>query len=70
YQKAPEGSEEEIKALQSYHNALQHINYFDGTIDLIGEFLFGTTEKALSVMKAVRPAGQHVVYDWSRYTRM
>ncbi|KAI3950256.1 hypothetical protein MKW98_029444 [Papaver atlanticum] len=30
-------------------------------MDVIGEFLFGTTEKALSVMKVVRPIGQPVL---------
>ncbi|KAI3918155.1 hypothetical protein MKX01_041475 [Papaver californicum] len=70
YQKAPEGSVEETRSLQSYQNALQQRSYVDATMGLIGEFLFGTTEKAFGVMKAVRPDEQPLIDDCPRYRRM
>ncbi|MCL7037372.1 hypothetical protein MKW94_020152, partial [Papaver nudicaule] len=70
YEYAPEGSEEKTKALQNYQNALQRRRYIAASMDLVGEFLFGTTEKASIVMKASRPAGQPVVDDWNRYKAM
>ncbi|RZC43653.1 hypothetical protein C5167_036591 [Papaver somniferum] len=60
YQNSPEGSEEKAKAWQAYQNILQQRRYFDSRMDLVGEFIFGTTEKASSVMKAARPAEQLV----------
>ncbi|MCL7049068.1 hypothetical protein MKW94_008376, partial [Papaver nudicaule] len=70
YQNAPEGSEKKTKALQRYQNALQYRSYVDGSMNLIGEFLFGSVEKSSNVMKAVRPAGQPLVDDWSCYKTM
>ncbi|KAI3917689.1 hypothetical protein MKW98_021451 [Papaver atlanticum] len=70
YQNAPEGSEKKTKAWQRYQNVVHDRNYVDGSMDLIGKFLFGTTEMASEVLKAVRPAGQPVVDDWSCYKTM
>ncbi|KAI3867016.1 hypothetical protein MKW92_004500 [Papaver armeniacum] len=39
-------------------------------MDLIGKFLFGTSEMSSKVLKAVRPAGKPVVDDWSCYKTM
>ncbi|RZC43628.1 hypothetical protein C5167_036575 [Papaver somniferum] len=70
YQNSPEGSEEKAKAWQAYQNILQQRRYFDSSMDLVGEFIFGTTEKASSVMKAARPAEQPLVDDWTCYKTM
>ncbi|KAI3917684.1 hypothetical protein MKW98_021446 [Papaver atlanticum] len=70
YQKSPDGSENKTKAWQRYQNAMQQRKYVDGSMDLIGKFLFGTTAKASNVMKAVRPAGQSLVDDWICYKAM
>ncbi|KAI3915314.1 hypothetical protein MKX01_035573 [Papaver californicum] len=70
YQNAPEGSDKKTKAWKRYQNAMQYTNYVDGSMNIIGEFLFGTAEKASNVMKAVRPAGQPLVDDWSCYKTM
>ncbi|MCL7044549.1 hypothetical protein MKW94_001580, partial [Papaver nudicaule] len=70
YQIAPEGSEKKAKAWQKYQNVMQHRSYVDGSMNLIGEFLFGTAGKASNVMKAVRPTGQPLVDDWSCYKTM
>ncbi|MCL7044124.1 hypothetical protein MKW94_027055, partial [Papaver nudicaule] len=70
YQNAPEGSERKTKAWQRYQNIMQYKNYVDGSMDLIGEFLFGTTGNASNVMKAVRPVGRPLVDDWSCYKTM
>ncbi|KAI3937215.1 hypothetical protein MKW92_036866 [Papaver armeniacum] len=70
YQKAPEGSENKTKAWQRYQNAIQQRKYVDGSMDLIGKFLFGTSAKASNMMKSVRPAGQPLVDDWICYKAM
>ncbi|MCL7026158.1 hypothetical protein MKW94_022471, partial [Papaver nudicaule] len=61
---------QQAKAWQKYQNAMQHRSYVDGSMNLIGEFIFGTAGKASNVMKAVRPTGQPLVDDWSCYKTM
>ncbi|KAI3867018.1 hypothetical protein MKW92_004502 [Papaver armeniacum] len=70
YQYAPMGSEKKTKAWQRYQNALQQRSYVDDSMDLIGKFLYGSNEMAANVMKALRPAGQSLVDDWSCYKTM
>ncbi|RZC68478.1 hypothetical protein C5167_031694 [Papaver somniferum] len=70
YQKAPEGSKKKTTAWRKYKNAMQQRKYVDGSMDLVGKFLFGTAAKASNVIKAVRPAGQPLVDDWICYKAM
>ncbi|XP_026437849.1 vacuolar-processing enzyme-like [Papaver somniferum] len=71
YLNAPEGSEKKAKAWQNYQTVMQQRSYIDSCMVLIGEFIFGTAEKALAVMNAAeRPAGQPLIDDWSCYHTM
>ncbi|XP_026383880.1 vacuolar-processing enzyme-like isoform X1 [Papaver somniferum] len=70
YQNDSLGTKLRAEAWRTYQNGLLQRIYIEASMDLIGEFLFGTTEKATTAVEAVRPAGQPIVDDWNCYQTM
>lgn len=62
--KAPEGSHQKIKAQKDLSDAMAHRKHVDDSMKLIGNLLFGA-KKGPRLLKAVRPAGQPLVDDWT-----
>ncbi|KAI3966393.1 hypothetical protein MKW92_046922 [Papaver armeniacum] len=71
YLLSSKGSVMKAEAWKGYQSVLQQRSYLDSSMELIEKYLFGTTEKASTVMKAaLRPAGKPVVDDWGSYDTM
>lgn len=58
-----DGSGEKRELLKQIISTLRHRIHLDGSMDIIGAFLFGP-EKGSSVLKHVRKSGLPVVDDW------
>ncbi|CAJ1785706.1 unnamed protein product [Sphenostylis stenocarpa] len=62
-QKAPDGSEEKLKAQKELDDEIAHRKHVDNVFHLIGDLLFGE-DNSSTMMFHVRPPGLPLVDDW------
>ena len=58
-----DGSAEKGELLKQITNTMLHRNHLDGSMDIIGAFLFGP-ESGSAVLNHVRHGGLPIVDDW------
>lgn len=63
YKRSEHGSEKKKEILKQIRETMKHRNHIDGSIDFIGEFLYGPG-KGSSVLNSVRALGLPLVDDW------
>ncbi|KAJ7570670.1 hypothetical protein O6H91_01G130800 [Diphasiastrum complanatum] len=64
YNKAKDGSEQKMHALNEIIDILRRRMYLDKSVELLSKLLFGS-DAGLAIAKAVRPAGKPLVDDWN-----
>ncbi|XP_010259032.1 PREDICTED: vacuolar-processing enzyme-like [Nelumbo nucifera] len=62
YKKSEDGSKKK-EAFKRIAETVMHRTHIDGSVELIGNILFGT-ERSASILSAVRPSGLPLVDDW------
>lgn len=63
YRKSDNGSEKKKSILKQITETMRHRSHLDGSMELIGTFLYGPT-KGSSILKSVREPGIPLVDDW------